>query len=88
MNFRFKTNLFYVAKNSVKLTGVYSTFGSTNSLGDQLYKNKINLLRKRNWGIYGIGIQDSSQAAYVGDKFSSVIQKTQNLTTEISKILH
>ena len=88
MNFRFKTNLFCVAKNSVKLTGVYSNFGSTNSLGDQLYKNKINLLRKRNWGIYGIGIQDSSQAAYVGDKFSSVIQKTQNLTTEISKILH
>jgi hypothetical protein len=59
-----------------------------NSFGDQLYKNKINLLRKRNWGIYGIGIHDASQAAYIGDKNSSVIMKTENLTKEISKILH
>ena len=88
LNYRYKNGLFSISKNLVRLTGVFSGFGGNTSLGDQLYKNKINLLRKRNWGIYGIGIQDSSQSAYVGDKFSSVIQKTNNLTTEISKILY
>ena len=88
LNYRSKSSLFSVSKDSVRLTGVYSNFNSMNSFGDQLYKNKINLLRKRNWGIYGIGIQDSSQAAYIGDKNSSVIMKTENLTKEISKILH
>jgi hypothetical protein len=88
MNFRNKSMLFNVSKDSVKLTGVYSNFSSMNSFGDQLYKNKINLLRKRNWGIYGIGIHDASQASYIGDKNSSVIMKTENLTKEISKILH
>lgn len=88
LNYRNKSFLFNVSKDSVKLTGVYSNFSSMNSFGDQLYKNKINLLRKRNWGIYGIGIHDASQASYIGDKNSSVIMKTENLTKEISKILH
>jgi hypothetical protein len=88
LNHRYKSSLFNVGKNTVKLTGVYSNFNSNNSFGDQLYKNKINLLRKRNWGIYGIGIHDSSQASYIGDKNSSVIMKTENLTREISKILY
>lgn len=88
LNFRNKTTLFSVSKNLVRLTGVFSGFGGNSNFGDQLYKNKINLLRKRNWGIYGIGIQDSSQASYVGEKFSSVIQKTNNLSSEISKILY
>jgi hypothetical protein len=88
LNYRYKSSLFNVGKNTVRLTGVYSNFNSNNSFGDQLYKNKINLLRKRNWGIYGIGIHDASQAAYIGDKNSSVIMKTENLTKEISKILY
>jgi hypothetical protein len=43
LNFRYKNGLFSIAKNLVILTGVFSGFGGNTSLGDQLYKNKINL---------------------------------------------
>lgn len=84
-----KTKLFSINKGmEVKLISVGSYFGTTNSFCDQLYKNKVDQLRKRNWGIYGIGIQDDNQKNYLGAKFATVIHKTEQLTKEVSKILY
>ena len=84
-----KAKLFSISRTSdIRMVSIGSFFGGTTNHCDQLYKNKVEQLRKRGWGIYGIGIQDNSQQNYLGGKFATVIYKTEQLTKEVSKILY